>query len=103
MERTPAYQFTVRMENGKPVAEDQAKLDVLKNHIKWYNTQVKKEDGQKYGRLTGVYPLYVKLQGRLGKDNPAAAKYRTGHFNAYQCIHHADAQTADVYVYQRAR
>lgn len=99
MKRSTTYQFTVRMENGNPVTEDAAKVQELKSHLKWYNKQVKKEEGQIYGRTVGERPLYVKLQGRLGKNNPASAKYRAS--GIFQRIAPVDAQTADVYVYQR--
>lgn len=101
MARTPAYQFTVRMNNGTPTDDDQIALNILKAHIKWHNRQVKKEAGLKYGRTVGERPLRIKLQGRLGKNNPAAPKYRTGEYDSYQSIYLEDAQTADVYVYTR--
>jgi len=101
MKRTVAYQFTVKMENGAPVAEDMAKVNELKSHIKWHNAQVKKEQGLVYCTTVGKKPLYVKLQGRLGKDNPNAQKYRVRRFNSHQMIALGDAQAADVYVYRR--
>jgi hypothetical protein len=101
MTRTSTYQFTVRMTEGKPAAEDQPAIDLLKSHIKWHNRQVKKEVGLKYGRTVGERPLRIKLQGRLGKNNPAAEKYRNGRYDSHQSIYLEDAQTADVYVYTR--
>ena len=49
---------------------------------------------------------YVKLQGRLGKDNPNADKYRDrGKYcfgsHSHQCIKLADAAHADIYIYRR--
>lgn len=90
MERTPAYQFTIRMKNGKPETfVGQVMLEDLRAHVKETNE-------------TATRKRYVKLQGRLGTDNPNAEKYRgSKRWNAYQCIHLKDAQTADVYVYFR--
>ena len=101
MKRTTAYQFTVKMENGAPVAEDLIKVNELKAHIKWHNAQMRKESELIYGSTVGRTALSVKLQGRLGKNNPNAIKYRTKRFNSHQMIALCDAQHADVYIYVR--
>lgn len=76
------YRFTVVLENGKPDAEGQARIDALKAEVRAANK------GQR-----------VKLMPRLGKNNPNAQKYRESRaWNAYQYIKMADGQTADVYV-----
>ena len=102
MKRTPAYQFTVKMENGAPVVEDMSKVKELRAHVKWHNAQMKKEETLIYGRTVGKQALYGKLQGRLGKDTLNATKYRTGAYNSHQMIALSDSQTADVYVYTRS-
>ncbi len=93
MKRTQAYMFTVDMVNGQPVGENAEKLQQLREVVKLNN------------RL-GERKKYVKLQGRLGTDNPNAWKYkrgfhRRGAYHSHQCIRLPDAQTADVYVYLR--
>ena len=40
----------------------------------------------------------IEVNGRLGKDNPNAYKYRTGRWNRHQRILLGDARFADVYV-----
>jgi hypothetical protein len=99
--RTSCYQMTVRMVNGMVHSEDLPALAEVKKHVKWYNTLVDKEGDLRYGRITQRDKIRVKLQGRLGKDNPAAVKYRTGRFNSHQCIRLKDAATADVYIYRQ--
>jgi hypothetical protein len=92
MTRTSAYRFTVRMIDGKVHPQDQAALDGLRTVVKLGNVA--------YGNTK-----YVKLQGRLGQDNPNAWKYRArrngGIYGRAQCVRLVDAVTADVYVYQR--
>jgi len=92
MSRTNAYRFTVRMQNGKVHPSDEANLNVLKDYVSAMN------------RLNGSTE-YVKLQGRLGENNPNAWKYRQmrfgGIYGRAQCIRLPDAETADVYVYTR--
>lgn len=48
---------------------------------------------------------YVKAQGRLGKNNPNAFKYRKGYKSRYyhpaQTIHLKDASHVDAYIYKR--
>ena len=53
-------------------------------------------------RVTGK-KLYVKLQGRLGKNNPAASKYKNSpkRWGRYQCIRLEDSAHFDAYVYVR--
>jgi len=48
----------------------------------------------------------VSLKGRLGKNNPAAIKYRKATrtypwSNPYQTVSIADAQRIDVYIHSR--
>lgn len=90
--RTSAYRFTVRMINGQVAPEDQAAVDGLRTVVKLGNSA--------FGTTQ-----YVKLQGRLGSDNPNAWKYRQyrngGIYGRAQCVRLADAATADVYVYVR--
>lgn len=60
-----------------------------------------------YHKLVGnPCRLRVTLKGRLGKNNPAAAKYRYATrpypwSNPYRTISIADAQRIDVYVHSR--
>lgn len=89
MTRTSAYRFTVRMVNGQVHPEDQASVDGLRTVVKLGNSAFNTSQ-------------YIKLQGRLGQDNPNAWKYRIGGtYGSAQCIRLADASTADVYVYNR--
>lgn len=92
MTRTSAYRFTVRMINGQVAPEDQAAVDGLRTVVKLGNSAFDTTQ-------------YVKLQGRLGQDNPNAWKYRQrrsgGIYGRAQCVRLADAATADVYVYNR--
>lgn len=92
MTRTPSYRFTVRMINGQVAPEDQATVDGLRTVVKLGNAA--------FGTTQ-----YVKLQGRLGQNNPNAWKYRGarngGIYDRPQCVRLADAATADVYVYTR--
>ena len=89
MTRTSAYQFTVRMIDGKVSPCDQSKVDGLRTVVKLGNSAF----GSK---------KYVKLQGRLGEDNPNAWKYRRrGVYINHQCIRLADSATAAVYIYNR--
>lgn len=92
MTRASAYRFTVRMIDGKVHPDDQAALDGLRTVVKLGNSA--------FGTTQ-----YVKLQGRLGKNNPNAWKYSQkpgqGIYWRAQCIRLPDAVTADVYVYER--
>lgn len=92
MTRASAYRFTVRMIAGNVHPEDQASLDGLRAAIK-------------LGNSARSMKQYVKLQGRLGQNNPNAWKYRQyrngGIYGRAQCVRLADAATADVYVYVR--
>jgi hypothetical protein len=88
-----SYRFTVRMINGQVAPEDQAAVDGLRTVVKLGNLA--------YDNA----PRYVKLQGRLGENNPNAWKYRQrrngGIYGRAQCVRLPDAATADVYVYVR--
>ena len=92
MTRTPSYRFTVRMIDGKVHPEDKTSLDDLRVVVKLGNSAFNAKQ-------------YIKLQGRLGQNNPNAWKYRQyrngGIYGCTQCIRLADAATADVYVYMR--
>jgi hypothetical protein len=87
-----SYRFTVRMVDGQVAPEDQAAVDGLRTVVK-------------LGNIAFGAPRYVKLQGRLGQNNPNAWKYRSyrkgGIYGRAQCVRLADAATADVYVYVR--
>lgn len=92
-QRTTSYIATVKMINGQVTPEDQAILESIRNAVKISN------------KMTGK-KLYVKLQGRLGEDNPNAWKYRVGSwknggYSNCQSVRLPDAQRADVYVYER--
>jgi hypothetical protein len=93
MKRSKTYQFTVAMKNGKPVTNTES-LDALREEVAMTN---------------GIFQsqFYVKLQGRLGKNNPNAWKYRHGKdggiYGCAQCVRLPDAAFADVYVYERFR
>lgn len=92
-QRTTSYITTVKMINGKVAPEDQAVLASIKNTVKLSNKKCNKT-------------CYVKLQGRLGENNPHAWKYRRGSwknggYSNCQSVRLGDAQRADVYVYNR--
>jgi hypothetical protein len=82
--RTDAYEFTFHPTDWNDIKRLREFKQLVKNH--------NKNSSQK---------LYVKMQGRLGKDNPSADKYRGKGFNAYQTIRKADASYFDVYLYER--
>lgn len=88
MNRTSSYQFTVDMIGGQPVQWEE--VNALRTRVRAYNTATGKR-------------LYVKLQGRLGENNPHGKVYRKGPARRYshQCIRLNHAQRADVYVYER--
>jgi hypothetical protein len=79
------------MIDGKVAPEDQAAVDGLRTVVKLGNLAYE------------TAPRYVKLQGRLGQNNPNAWKYRGrgGIYHNAQCVRLVDAATADVYVYVR--
>ena len=93
--RTTSYVMTVQMKDGKPFGEGVETLEKLRAAISATN------------KIVGSTQFYVKLQGRLGKNNPAAVKYRsranggTGPYYKCQAVRLADAQFADVYIYTR--
>ena len=90
MSRSYTYRFTVPMKNGTPT-----ELEAL-NNLRYVVSQTNRNTGSK---------LYVKLQGRLGKNNPNSWKYRSryngGIYGRAQCVRLSDAASADVYVYVR--
>ncbi len=92
--RTSSYKLTVPLENGKIHPDHAHKVDALKK-------QVKAED-EKEGTKRRVV-----LQGRMGKNNPHADKYKRGGSefrrgsHAHQRIKLGHAQHADVYVHNR--
>jgi hypothetical protein len=89
-----SYIATVKMINGKVAPEDQRIVDIIKKTVKVSNLTY------------GTKGARVKLQGRLGENNPNAWKYRRGSwtkggYGNCQCVRLADAQRADIYVYDR--
>jgi hypothetical protein len=92
--RSTSYIVTVKIINGQVALEDQRVVEIIKKTVKVSNTNY----GTTYSR--------VKLQGRLGENNPNAWKYRRGSwkiggYGNCQSVRLADAQYADVYVYDR--
>lgn len=77
--RTPAYRFTVQLENGKPVAEQAHLVEALKAVVAAENTWK-------------GFRQYVKLQGR---------GHRRGNRRYNQSLPLNFATHADVYVYVR--
>jgi len=82
--------------------KDSARIKELRKFLTGMNKMLK-NDGKPAG-------YYIKLQGRLGKDNPNAWKYRIGCPREYQtmwgqpqssCIRLDDAAYADAYIYRR--
>lgn len=94
MKRTStSYIATVKIVNGKVAPEDQATLESIKNTVKFCSNMCKQSKR-------------IKLQGRLGENNPNAWKYRPGSYKlggygSSQSVRLPDAQRADVYVYNR--
>jgi hypothetical protein len=111
--RSYAYVMTVRMVNGQVAPEDAAAVEAVRQAVSIDNKstraarKAKAEErniNSKYwkGWETKHGSKYVKLQGRLGKDNPKADRYSSKRrYNAYQCIRLADSAFADVYIYER--
>jgi hypothetical protein len=116
-ERSYAYVMTVRMVNGQVAPEDLAAVEAVRQAVSIDNKSTRaarKAKAQernaiamnKYNGWVGWETKhgskYVKLQGRLGKNNPKADRYSSKRrYNAYQCIRLADAAFADVYIYER--
>lgn len=96
MNRTDAYIGTFTNDS-----KDSARIKDLRKFLTSMNKMLK-NDGKEAG-------YYIKLQGRLGKDNPNAWKYAGGensiyggrHSGRWQCIRLPDAGYADAYIYQR--
>jgi hypothetical protein len=99
------YIFTARRDN----ASDASRLAQLKKSISVVNRDLRNRhrNESEYALLTnrplpsyGPVQFRVCLKARLGKDNPAAIKYRNRGFRV-QTIAMADASRYDVYVWQR--
>ena len=96
MQRTDAYIGTFTNDS-----KDSARIKDLRKFVKYMNKMLKQEG------LNHQY--YIKLQGRLGKNNPNAWKYEAGENSIYggnycghwQCIRLKDAAHADAYIYKR--
>jgi len=88
--RTPCYRFTVDLKDPKD-------LELLES----FRLGISVEN--KFLKAQGQRTNYVKVQGRMGKDNPNAEKYRgyRADQRKYQCIKLPDARFGDVYVYER--
>ena len=86
--RTSSYIATIELSD----AEDQDFLSNIRAHVKGNNVRRKAE---------GLRALYVKVQGRLGEDNPNAEKYNGRNRRYCQCIKLPDARYGDIYVYER--
>jgi hypothetical protein len=91
--RTNAYVGTFNHHDP----DHQEQIKTIKKHVTAHN----KEHGT---------TMYVKLQGRLGKDNPNAIKYggapgseerKNAKRKNHQVIHLGDAGHADAYIYHR--
>jgi hypothetical protein len=76
--------------NGKVHPDHEDKMAELKKSVSEKN----KEGDEKH---------YIKIQGRMGKDNPNAQKYKDKpqNWGKYQAISLPDASHGDVYVYKR--
>ena len=79
MTRTPSYITSLNYHDPR----DRGLVDEMRRTLK---------------QLAGPY-YRIKLQGRLGVDNPNAAKYRAR--KSCQCIRLADSGYVDVYLYTR--
>ena len=94
MKRTDSYigTFNNDIAGLAPVAD-------LRKFVTYMNKMLKQEG------LNHQY--YIKLQGRLGKDNPNAWKYRQGcgwskgGYGSCQSVRLPDAAYADAYIYKR--
>jgi len=92
--RTSAYVFT-----ADPLSADSMQqINLVQASVRAVNA---------FNKLTGnSQRLRVSLKGRLGKNNPAAIKYRKATrtypwSNPYQTVSIADAQRIDVYIHSR--
>lgn len=86
MKRTDSYVGTFHRRN----LLDMEELDQVRKTVSVVNKQLK---------LVGDdLRFYVKCQGRLGPNNPNAAKYRE---RGYQFIRLEDAEHVDAYIYTR--
>lgn len=98
-QRTDAYVFT-----ADPLCSDSMRqIDLVQATVRAVNARNKLSGNPKRFR--------VSLKGRLGRNNPNAAKYQHAQrlinrnfypwTNPYQTIKLADAQRIDVYVHSR--
>lgn len=94
IKRTSAYVFT-----ADPLSCDSMyQINLVQASVRAVNA---------FNKRTGnSQRLRISLRGRLGKDNPAAVKYRLATRtyllgNPYQTIAIADAQRIDVYIHSR--
>jgi hypothetical protein len=80
-------------------ADDAEKIKSLRKFCSFMNKQIKND-------RASFDSYYIKLQGRLGKDNPNAWKYRRGTsivpHNNYSGIRLKDADHMDAYIYRRS-
>ena len=74
-------------------------INLVKNTLKKINALA--VAGYSRGGAYGKKYWRIKLHGRLGKNNPAAAKYRSQ--RQWQTIALGDAQRIDVYIYDEFR
>ena len=89
--RTPNYIFT-----ADPMSvNDIQQIDIVRKTVRTSNTLAKQR-----AKWTGEKPVIYRvcLKPRLGKGNPAAAKYR---FQWIKSIKMEDAQRIDVYIQER--
>jgi hypothetical protein len=89
--RTPNYIFT-----ADPMSvNDMQQIDIVRKTVRTSNILAKQR-----ARWSGEKPVIYRvcLKARLGKKNPAYAKYR---FQYIKSIKMEDAQRIDVYVQER--
>ena len=89
--RTPNYIFT-----ADPMSvNDMQQIDIVRKTVRTSNILAKQR-----ARWSGEKPVIYRvcLKARLGKKNPAYAKYR---FHYIKSIKMEDAQRIDVYVQER--
>lgn len=99
MTRVSSYQFTLPVKDGKIQEEYRYRYDDLKEEIRKRN-EFRKILNKEYEGEDELKKLYIVKKPRLGRNNPAARKYKTK-WNGYQMIRMADAVACDIYVYER--